>query len=201
MNIKRTRPAAKRHALNRERIKAQQKIYRRQNKDKISAWQKEYNERNKDKIRASKSEYFELHKDKILAWKRYRYAHDELYRLSCRRRSATQRAWKELGVSKPTSTSELLGCSFQQAFDFFESQFALPENAGMSWDNRDQWHIDHIVPLSSAKTKAELVTLCNLSNLQLLWASENLEKGSKLDWVRRPPHSGRTTLTSDYKVE
>ncbi len=47
------------------------------------------------------------------------------------------------------------------------------------------WHIDHIVPLDSAETEAELVKLFRISNIQLLWASENLEKGCKLDWVRK----------------
>jgi hypothetical protein len=51
---------------------------------------------------------------------------------------------------------------------------------GMSWDNRSEWHIDHIIPLSSAKTEDELYKLCHYENLQPLWAEDNLKKGARI---------------------
>lgn len=50
---------------------------------------------------------------------------------------------------------------------------------GMSWDNMGKWHIDHITPLSSAKTPEELKSLCHYLNLQPLWAFDNLSKGDR----------------------
>ncbi len=52
----------------------------------------------------------------------------------------------------------------------------------MSWDNHTKygWHIDHIIPLASAKTEEELKSLCHYTNLQPLWAKENLSKGAKI---------------------
>jgi len=52
----------------------------------------------------------------------------------------------------------------------------------MSWKNygRKGWEIDHIIPLSSATTKEELIKLCHYTNLQPLWWWENLEKGNKI---------------------
>lgn len=50
----------------------------------------------------------------------------------------------------------------------------------MTWENRNEWHIDHITPLSSAKTEEELYKLCHYTNLQPLWAEENLKKGNKI---------------------
>lgn len=52
----------------------------------------------------------------------------------------------------------------------------------MNWDNRGLygWHIDHIIPLSSAKTEEEVYKLCHYTNLQPLWAKENLSKGNKI---------------------
>jgi hypothetical protein len=50
----------------------------------------------------------------------------------------------------------------------------------MSWSNHGKWHIDHIIPLSSAKSKEELVKLCHYTNLQPLWALDNLGKANKI---------------------
>ena len=59
-----------------------------------------------------------------------------------------------------------------------ESQFT----DGMTWDNWGKygWHVDHKVPLSSAKTPDELIKLCHYTNLQPLWAKDNLSKGAKI---------------------
>ena len=46
----------------------------------------------------------------------------------------------------------------------------------MNWSNYGEWHIDHIIPLSSANTKEELSLLCHHKNLQPLWAYDNLSK-------------------------
>jgi hypothetical protein len=50
----------------------------------------------------------------------------------------------------------------------------------MSWENRSEWHIDHIVPLSSAKSEAEIIFLNHYSNLQPLWAKDNIQKSNKM---------------------
>jgi len=51
---------------------------------------------------------------------------------------------------------------------------------GMSWKNQGDWHIDHIMPLASANTIEETIRLCHYTNLQPLWALDNLEKGAKI---------------------
>jgi len=49
----------------------------------------------------------------------------------------------------------------------------------MSWDNYGEWHIDHIIPISLAKTLEEGIILSKLENLQPLWAKENILKSNK----------------------
>ena len=50
----------------------------------------------------------------------------------------------------------------------------------MKWDNHGKWHIDHIIPLSSAETEEEVYNLCHYTNLQPLWGEDNLKKGKKI---------------------
>jgi hypothetical protein len=50
----------------------------------------------------------------------------------------------------------------------------------MSWENRDKWHIDHIIPISSAKTSEAIIILSNYKNLQPMWAEDNLKKSNNL---------------------
>ena len=67
----------------------------------------------------------------------------------------------------------------QEFIHHIESQF----KDGMSWEDRSKWHIDHIYPVSQfLKDGITCVKTINaLSNLQPLWAHENLSKGAKVD--------------------
>lgn len=84
--------------------------------------------------------------------------------------------------TKSLKTTELIGCSYEYLMDHIESYF--PRWPGMSWDNMDKWHVDHIVPCKQYNLKDEAQQrLCfHWSNLQPLWAVDNLKKGSKRDW-------------------
>ena len=69
-----------------------------------------------------------------------------------------------LGFYKDRTTKKLLGCSLDQLQKYMISKF----QPGMTLENYGQWHIDHIIPLSSAKNSEELVVLCHYTNLQPL---------------------------------
>jgi len=75
---------------------------------------------------------------------------------------------------------KLLGIKVSDLRIYLESKF----ESGMTWDNwgKTGWHIDHIYPLSRAKSIEHLHTLLHYTNLQPLWANDNLKKGNKLIW-------------------
>jgi hypothetical protein len=52
---------------------------------------------------------------------------------------------------------------------------------GMSWDNYGQWHIDHIKPLAKfdLTDRTQFLAACHYTNLQPLWAEDNLSKGAR----------------------
>jgi hypothetical protein len=51
----------------------------------------------------------------------------------------------------------------------------------MTWGNHGEWHIDHIRPLRSfdLTVRDQVLEACNWSNLQPLWAIDNLRKGAR----------------------
>lgn len=103
---------------------------------------------------------------------------DPLWKLERICRDRTIKAFRSKNIKKNSNTRELLGIDWDGLKEYIEKQFT----EGMTWDNHtvDGWHIDHIIPLSSAKTEKELTNLCHYKNLQPLWAFENLSKGSNI---------------------
>ena len=85
---------------------------------------------------------------------------------------------KSIDKKKNKNTDELLGCSREEFKNHIESLFT----EGMNWNNHGiyGWHLDHKIPLSSAKTENEAHSLCHYTNLQPLWWYENLSKGNKI---------------------
>jgi hypothetical protein len=132
-----------------------------------------------DKIYCSPTCYNKGHKYRPTqaASKKRRYHTNPMNCLKERCRNRTSAYFKWQGRTKNKTTKELLGCEWEILKTHIESQF----KDGMSWTNKEEWHIDHIIPLASAKTKQEILKLCHYSNLQPLLALDNLKKGSKIN--------------------
>jgi hypothetical protein len=82
------------------------------------------------------------------------------------------------GTVKSARTMELLGCPIEHLVKHLESKF----QPGMSWENQGEWHVDHIKPLASFNLTdpEQQREACHWTNLQPLWASDNIRKGDKL---------------------
>jgi len=84
---------------------------------------------------------------------------------------------KRNGATKSAKTEDLLGCSIIEAKNHIEKLFT----DGMSWENINEWHIDHKRPCASFDlTDPEQQKECfHYTNLQPLWAKDNLSKGAR----------------------
>ena len=183
-----------------EKIAAYERKWRQQNKNKISARSREYYQNNKVEIAAKKCEYYQnnkveigakrreykveyyqANKAKVIAqqreYQRGRYHSDPTYAIKSRLRARMRHAVKAAGLDKKcASSSELLGISPQGLKEWLESQFT----EGMTWENRSDWHVDHIIPCTAFDlTVDENQRICFwYKNLQPMWAKENLQKSN-----------------------
>lgn len=118
---------------------------------------------------------------------------DPVFAIKDRVRAVTRYAFKRKGWGKGTQTHNLLGCDWLELKARIESLFTT----GMRWDNMGEWHIDHKIPLASASTVEELRALCRFTNLQPLWARENLSKGARI----YTKHAGVSESLSDANTD
>ena len=139
---------------------------------------KKFHENNPNKL----SEYNKKYRERYNKWKNNKYKNNLNFKLQ---KLLRDRLYHALASNvKSQHTMELLGCSTEQLKVHIESQF----KDGMGWDNWSikGWHIDHIRPCSSfdLSDPVQQKQCFHYSNLQPLWASENLKKNNK--WVSDP---------------
>jgi hypothetical protein len=170
--------------------KNNRKIYKLNNKDKIYQYEinnkerlreyrKQYALKNSEKITKYKKEY-RLKNKKILNKKVLdRQSKDPLFKLTCNIRKLICSSIKKMNYTKKSRTFEILGCTFEEFKQHLEMQF----REGMTIDNHGKWHMDHIIPISSAKTEEDIIKLNHYTNFQPLWAIDNLKKGNKI-WIK-----------------
>ena len=136
--------------------------------EKYISYTRGYYKQNRDVIIEKKVEY-----NKTYVKERRK---NPFIRLRHNLRSRTSLAFKHMGFTKNSKTSEMLGSEWLSVRINIENKFTK----GMNWDNYGEWHVDHIMPLASAKNEQELMKLCHYTNLQPLWAVDNIKKGSKI---------------------
>lgn len=171
------------------------KSYYEANKDKAIADSRSWYEENKDQAAEKKAIYYRKNidlfrakrkakywqdpqsaKDSVKAYNRERARVDPVFRMAQRCRKRLWAALKEGGYTKRSRSFEIIGCSPEQLMSHLASMFS----AGMTEENYGQWHIDHIIPLASAGSEDEVIRLCHYTNLQPLWAEDNIRKGAKI---------------------
>jgi hypothetical protein len=109
-------------------------------------------------------------------YEKNRRKNDPEFRVRCNLKSRLYHAVKNQDIMKCSSTMDLTGCSAEELMSHLESQFT----EGMTRDNYGKWHVDHIKPCISFNLllDAEQRKCFHYSNLQPLWAKDNLSKGA-----------------------
>ena len=144
---------------------------------------KRYYINNKQRINKNSREYYQKNKLTQNKYKKERYHSNLTARVSNVLRRRLGHALKD--NQKSGSAVKNLGCTVKQLKEYLESKW-LP---GMSWDNygrynpkRKTWHIDHIRPLSKfdLTNEEQFKKACHYTNLQPMWAEDNIKKSNML---------------------
>jgi hypothetical protein len=162
--------------------KERKKEFYKHNKNKYSKRAKQYYKKNQKKLSERQKEYRKNNPKKVLEKekrsKRKRYKTNINFKTQILLRN---RLYQSLVSNiKSQSTMELLGCSIEYFKIYLESKF----QDGMTWKNwsLNGWHIDHIRPVSSFDfSDPDQQKICfHYTNLQPLWAKDNLQKANKI---------------------
>ena len=158
------------HEANRERISKKAHEYYLNHKESIIKRVKQYEIDNRDIIIEKRAEYFQKNKEKWNQYGKDRAKKDPVFALKVTMRKTLCKVMA--GTHKSKRTEEILGCSYGEFKKYIESQF----EPWMSWENKGLynrtmnygWDIDHIIPLSSAKTVEDIYRLNHYTNLRPL---------------------------------
>ena len=150
---------------------------RKLNPDKFRIRELKYRIDNPEKVKIRRKKYYENNKLKHSQYFNKKYNNDNIFKLTSNIRRRINIFLKKNNITKGNKTFDIVGCSPEFLKEHLEKQF----KDGMCWEKMGkEIHIDHIIPLSTAKTEEDIYKLCHYTNLQPLWAQENLSKGNRI---------------------
>ncbi len=177
--------------LHKDHIKEYNEKYRLENKDKLKEYQKahaaeiserqrKYRNKNKEHIKELAIEYYKKNPHYHRDYDKKRMKSDELYKFKKLVRNMIRASFGRKGLRKTKGTAHIVGCDYKFLQEYLLKTYK--NNYGTEWDGKQVVHIDHIIPLSTAKTEEEIIKLCYYTNLQLLKGEDNIAKSDKTNW-------------------
>ena len=160
--------------------------YRQRHPDRVKVAQERWNK--SDKARESYRKYDASHREQrrkyhrkhqivnrraISQYRLNKLHTDPQYYFKQRVRQCIRDSVGRLGLKKSKKTEEIVGLSFNEFKKYL--LWTWEKNYGKAWAG-ESYHIDHIVPLATAKTEEDILRLCHYSNLQMLTPHDNLTK-------------------------
>jgi hypothetical protein len=173
-----------------ESIKEKNIKYYQINKDRINTYHKQWMIENKEwvceynKMRNNDRSY----KDRRNNYIRNRKQNDPIFRLRISISRLVYNSLKNNGFKKKSRSNKILGCSYIEFKSYIETKF----EPWMTWENKGLyngnynygWDIDHIIPISSARTEEEVVKLNHYTNFRPLCSKIN--RDIKRDKIENP---------------
>jgi len=164
--------SSKRYNQSDKRKETRNKYYRTEKGRKAVIKRSRRYERS-EKGKANKRRYIKQRRDS-----------DPSYKLKMNLRRRLHHFLSVSKINKTNSTLKMVGCTPKYLKKHLEKQF-YPHpvnNKIMAWKNYKPkgWHVDHIKPLSLAKNSKDVESLMHYTNLQPMWAEENLTKGNQI---------------------
>jgi len=174
---------------NKERMKEYRKEWNKINGDKIKKYRETFNEKHPDADKISTKKWRERNPEYTKQWRKSNPTYnndwvkkkcneDPIFRFKYNIREVIRRSLKRQNFKKNSTTQQILGCTLNEFKQYIESQF----EPWMNWENRGKrivttqntsWDIDHIIPISSAKTEEEIIKLSHYTNLRPLCSYYN----------------------------
>lgn len=176
--------AKRREQRKNETPKQKQKRYKGQldwnkrNPDKLS----KYTEKTKDKRKEISKKWAKENRERHLKNHREYVAkkrkNDPIFKFKSNVRTLIGASFRDNKFNKTSRTEEILGCSLEFLRIYILSK--CPEGVTLKDFGAKGYHIDHIIPISIAKTEEEIIRLCHYTNLQPLWWRDNIVKRDKI---------------------
>lgn len=144
----------------------------------IDEWHKNNPEKVAAKHKKHRAKVIEKYRAGRNAHVKRRYREDAEFRLTIMMRSHLRRLKDHFNDPSDYSIS-VLPYAASDLKAHLESLF----EDGMSWDNYGEWHIDHIKSVRAFLSEGvtDPAQINALSNLQPLWAADNISKGSGIE--------------------
>lgn len=174
---------------NREAVIAKACEYSRRNRDKINARNRARREADPERARQLRRASYLRCRDRdrqkrasrrseLAAYMRSKRNSDPSFLIADRLRRRINGAISKAHARKSGRLIEVSGCSLKDLVSHIERQFL----DGMTWENRREWHIDHIVPLSAfdLTDQTQQSVAFHFTNLRPVWASDNLRKHARV---------------------
>lgn len=122
--------------------------------------------------------YIEGNRSKVASYYKSRRREDPTFSMACWMRGTLHKLLERANKRKDAKCVHLLGYTSAQLKQHIEAQFVK----GMGWHNRDEWHIDHIIPVAVMLKRGETdpAVVNALSNLRPMWAEDNMAKRDRV---------------------
>lgn len=162
---------------NAEHIRQKAREYYHNNKHKLQVHKKRYKDKNRNRINAQAKEYREKNRKKINDKRVQRLHSDSIFHMKAQIRGAIRDSLGRKNHRKSSHTADIVGCDLDCLCDYLFKTWE--KNYGQPW-NGEAYHIDHIVPLATAKTEEDIIKLCHYTNLQMLTPEDNMTKSDNI---------------------